>query len=173
MNELEALNLALGREKDAHRYYSDAAAKSTNAASRKMFSWLASEEEGHIKMLEKLCGEKKVGGKWLSEEEWCACGDISNPVNCAEFPSSSETKGEFTEDTQELEILRQAIKDEKEATAFYADLAQSTADPNGKAMLEKLSNVEQGHLDLLEEEYQWLSKSKSMFTLHRFTAPAR
>ena len=52
-------------------------------------------------------------------------------------------------------------------------LQKKTTEPDGKAMLEKLSEIEQGHLELLEEEYQWVSKSKSMFTLHRFSAPAR
>ena len=124
MNELEALNLALDREKEAYRYYSDAAAKSTSAASRKTLSWLASEEEGHIKILQKLCGELQSSGRWLSEDEWCACADISNPVQCSEFPPSTETKGELQEDTEELQILKHAINDEREATTFYADLAK-------------------------------------------------
>ena len=47
MNELDALSLAIKREKEAHRYYGDAAARSTNKNGKKMFSWLASEEMGH------------------------------------------------------------------------------------------------------------------------------
>jgi hypothetical protein len=39
-------------------------------------------------------------------------------------------------------------------------------------MFEKLSKVEQGHLDLLEEEHEWLRRSKELFTIHRFTLPA-
>ena len=168
MNELEALTLALEREHEANKNYSDAANKTTSASAKKTFSWLASEEQGHIKILEKLCGQLKESGKWLTEQEWCACGDISSPVQCSEFPSSSEARAEFAEDAAELDILRKAIEDERQAIKYYADLAEKTSDAGGKDMLNKLSAIEQGHLDLLEEEYEWLSKSKSMFTIHRF-----
>ena len=170
MNEQEALSLAIRREKEANRYYSDAADRSTNANGREMFSWLASEEMKHIQILEKQWEEIKGSGMWLSEEGWCTYGDISNPIECSEFPSSSEARGEFKEEAPELEILKAAIEAEREATSFYADLAKSTSDPNGKAMFEQLARIEQGHLDLLEEEYEWLSRAKSMFTLHRFSS---
>ncbi len=168
MNELEALTLALEREHEANKYYSDAADKTTSASAKKTFSWLASEEQGHIKILDKLCGQLKESGKWLTEQEWCACGDIASPVQCSEFPSSSEAKAEFAENATELDIIRKAIEDEREAAKYYADLAEKTSDAGGKDMLNKLSAIEQGHLDLLEEEYEWLSKSKAMFTIHRF-----
>ena len=169
MEEQEALALAIQREKEAYKYYSDAAARSTNENGRKMFSWLASEESGHIKILEQQWEKVKGSGTWLTEEGYCTYGDISNPIECEEFPSSSETKPEMKEDAPELEILRSAVDAERQATEFYSNLAKSTSDPNGKAMFEKLAKVEQGHLDLLEEEFDWLSKSKAMFTLHRFS----
>lgn len=172
MNEQEALSLAIKREKEAHQYYSDAADKATSEKGRKMYSWLASEEMGHVKILEKQWEQIKGGGIWLSEEGWCTYGDISNPIECSEFPSSSEAKGEHKVESSELEVLKDAIVAESQATSYYADLASNTADLNGKAMFEKLSKVEQGHLDLLEEEYQWLSRSKDMFTIHRFSLPA-
>ena len=173
MNEQEALALAIKREKEAHQYYGDAAARSTNENGRKTFSWLASEELGHIRILEHQWEKVKSSGTWLSEEGWCTYGDISHPIECTELPSSSESRGELPEDAPEIEVLRQAVEAERTAAAFYSELAGMTSDENGKAMFEKLSKVEQGHLDLLEEEYQWLSKSKSMFTLHRFSLGGR
>jgi len=173
MDQLDALSLAVQREKEARRFYGDAAKKATNEASKNMFSWLASEEEGHIKILEKQFDRVKGEGKWLTEEGWCSYGDISHPIECTEFPSLSEAKYSIDENAPELEILKKAIEDEKEAVTYYADLAKNTTDPNGKEMLQKLSKVEQGHLDLLEEEHDWISKSKAMFTIHRFSLPAR
>ena len=43
MDEQEALAMAIKREKEAHRYYADAATRSTNVNGRKMFDWLALE----------------------------------------------------------------------------------------------------------------------------------
>jgi rubrerythrin len=171
MNELEALSLAITREREAHRFYSEAAAKTTNAAGKKMLAWLATEEEGHLKILEQQWEGMNVGGSWLAEEGYCTYGDISHPIECTEFPSSSEARGEVDEGLPELEILAKAIEAEREATAYYADLARNTGDSNGRAMFEKLSRVEQGHLDLLEEEAQYLKHSKDMFTIHRFALP--
>lgn len=173
MNELEALGLAIQREKEAHRYYSDAASKSTKESGRKMFSWLASEEIGHVKILEKQLEQVRSERGWLSEDAWCTYGDISHPIECSEFPASAEAKGEAGKDAPELEILKQAIQAERKASAFYSELAGSTSDPNGRSMFEKLSRVEQGHLDLLEEEHEWLSRSRDMFTIHRFKLPPR
>jgi rubrerythrin len=173
MDEQEALALAITREKEAQQYYNEAAARSTNENGRKMFSWLASEELGHIRILEHQLESVKGSGAWLSEEGWCSYGDISHPIECEELPSSAEARGALPEDAPEAEVLRQAIDAERTATTFYADMARNTSDASGKAMFEKLSEVEQGHLDLLEEEHEWLGRSKSMFTLHRFSLTER
>lgn len=171
MNELEVLDLAIEREEGAQRFYSEAAAKSTDDKGKKMLSWLAREEMGHSRILEKQLQVVKESGRWLSEEKWASAGDISEPIERSEFPSLSEVKGELKTDAPELEILRAAIEAEKEAASFYADAAEAASDPGGKAMLTKLSEVERGHLELLEEEYRWLSQSKALFTLHRFSLP--
>jgi rubrerythrin len=172
MNELEALNLAIEREKEAHLRYSEAAERATDGKGKQMFSWLASEEMGHMRILEKERAAVEKSGKWLAEEAWASSGDLSQPIERAEFPSLSEVKGELKTDAPELEILKAAIEAEREAASFYAELAQNISDPNGKAMLNKLSAIETGHLNLLEEEYEWLRRSREFFTVHRFTLPS-
>jgi len=171
MNELEALSLAITREREAHRFYSEAAAKTTNTAGKKMLAWLASEEEGHVKILESQWEKVSKDGSWLSEEGYCTYGNISDPVECTEFPSSAEAGGGLAEDASELAVLAKAVEAEREAASYYADLAKNTRDSNGRAMFEKLSRVEQGHLDLLAEEARYLKHSKDLFTLHRFSLP--
>jgi rubrerythrin len=172
MKEREALSIAIEREREAYRHYSEAAERTTSESGKKLFSWLASEERGHSKILEEQWEKVKEGGTWLSEEGYCSYGDISHPIECTEFPSASEVKAELKENAPEMEIIKEAIAAERQATAFYADLANNTDDPSGKAMFEKLSKVEQGHLDLLEEEYELLRRSNALFTIHRFTLPS-
>jgi rubrerythrin len=169
MKELEALKLAVEREKSANRFYNEAAARATNVNGKKMFTWLASEEMGHMKALEKQREMLKGRGKWLSEEGLRSWGGISEPLNCSEFPACSEVKGGSKPDAPELQVLKEAIEAERDAVSFYADLAKQTSNRAGKAMLSRLSTVEQGHLDLLEEEYRWLSRARDMFTIHRFS----
>lgn len=170
VDAVDALNLAIEREKGAYSFYSEAAERSTDAAGKKMFAWLASEEQGHIKLLERQCTAVKEG-KWLPEEEAAAGCNLSKPIQSSEFPSISEVEGSPSTAAPEMEILSKAMAAEKEASAFYAEVAEGVSDPNGKAMLQKLSQIEKGHLELLEEEYEFLRRSKPLFTIHRFTLP--
>jgi rubrerythrin len=172
VDELDALRLAIEREKGAHQFYSDATAKVANKASKEMFNWLANEELGHIKVLEKARAAVQEKKKWLCEEEYSASGEITKPIDRAEFPKPTEAKGEITKDIPEMEILSRAIADEKDAISFYADVAEGVSDPDGKKMLKSLSAIEKGHLELLEEEYEWIRRSKETFTIHRFTISA-
>ena len=169
MNEMEALNLALKREQDGQKFYSEAAAKSTNAKGKEVFTWLAREEEGHINLLEKQIAHVRESGKWLDEEKWASSGHISQPIERTEIPSKIDAMGDLDASAPELKVLKAAIEAEKNDVSFYEDAAKATSDPSGKAMLMRLAEVEKGHEALLEEEYEWLSKSKALFTLHRFS----
>ncbi|MFP3974801.1 MAG: ferritin family protein [Chloroflexota bacterium] len=173
MNEMEALNLALEREQGAQRFYSDAAEKTSSTEGKRMFSWLASEEAGHSRLLEKEIAALQQDGKWLSAEEAESSEEMSEPIQRSELPSESEVKGEVQAQSSELEILEEAVNSEQEAAKFYAEAARATSDPNGKAILERLTKIEEGHQLLLEEEYDWIRKSKKIFPLHRFSLPQK
>ena len=73
----------------------------------------------------------------------------------------------------ERDALRQAIDSEREAISLYKAAEDSTPDLRGKAMFKALAREEEGHLTLLEEELEWINKSRKYFTLHRFALPAR
>jgi len=169
MKELDALRLGIEREKGAQRFYLEAVSRVRNETSKKMFAWLSNEELGHARTLEKVrtAVQKKKG--WPSGEEYSSSGDLSEPINKTEFPKPSEAKGEIKEDIPEMEILSKAIANEQNSISFYDELAAGVKDPDGKKMLKTLSSIEKGHLELLEEEYEWLRRAKATFPLHRFT----
>lgn len=169
VDELDALRLAIEREQGAHKFYSDAAAKMSRQASKDMFNWLANEELGHIKILEKARAAVQAKKGWIKEGDYSASGELTQPVDRSEFPTPTEAKGEITQAIPEMEILSRAIADEKDAMSFYAEVAEGISDPDGKKMLKTLSAIEKGHLELLEEEYEWIRRSKETFTIHRFT----
>jgi len=168
MDPLDALKMAMKREEDGQRFYNEAAARSTNEKSRQMFEWLAHEETGHLKLLDSAIAELKSTNGWLTQDMWGSGKHITEPIKDSDFPSKPKTLGALSPDATELQILKKAIDAEKADAAFYAKVAESIEDPNGKIMLEKLAHVEKGHQGLLEEEYEWISKSKQYFTLHRF-----
>jgi rubrerythrin len=169
MKELDALNLGIERERGAQKFYLEAVSRVRNETSKKMFAWLANEELGHAKTLEKVRTAVQKRKKWLSAEEYSSSGDLSEPITKAEFPKPSEAKGKTKEDIPEMEILSKAIANEQNSISFYDELATDVKDADGKKMLKTLSSIEKGHLELLEEEYEWLRRAKATFPLHRFT----
>lgn len=168
MKELDALNLGIEREKGAQKFYFEAVSRVRNETSKKMFAWLANEELGHAKTLEKVRTAVQKKKKWPSAEEYSSSDDLSEPITKAEFPKPSEAKGEIKEDIPEMEILSKAIANEQNSISFYDELAADVKDPDGKKMLKTLSSIEKGHLELLKEEYEWLRRAKETFTIHRF-----
>lgn len=59
--------------------------------------------------------------------------------------------------SRSLEILKAAIRIEKEGYEFYTENAQKVTDPTGKAMFTQLAKDELDHQRLLEMEYDSLA----------------
>jgi rubrerythrin len=60
---------------------------------------------------------------------------------------------ESNKEVSPVDVLHMGIQREKDAHAFYAEMAQRIADPGTKAMLEGLAQEELGHRRKLEN---WL-----------------
>ncbi|MBE0481760.1 MAG: ferritin family protein [Dehalococcoidia bacterium] len=162
MKAADALELAIEREKGAARFYSQAASRVKDANGKSMFRWLAKEESRHMAKLRQQLKSVTDSNRWI---EWRRA---HGPIRRDEFPSMSEATGEVKADAGELDALRQAIGSEKDAIGFYREAEESTPDLNGKAMFKALAREEEGHLELLEEEFKWLSQHRKYFTVHRF-----
>lgn len=168
---LAVIELAISREKGGHKFYSEAAEKTQAADGQRMFKWLAQEELGHLRYLEEV--RKSLAGSGKFPAKRAGGQGISEPLNKKDFPWSTEAVGEVKLDTKEMEALRIGINAEKEDIAFYSGAAAEATDPGAKDMFTRLVAVETGHKELLEEEYDWLRKSKTYFTIHRFSLPGR
>lgn len=167
---LSVVELAIEREKGGHSFYTKAAETTQAMDGKKMFNWLAQEELGHLSHLEEVRQNLLKTGKFPQKGGGTTSG-ISEPLDKKSFPWSSEAVGEPKLDTKELEALRIGINAEKEDIAFYSKAAAETTDTEARDMFNRLVAVEKGHQELLEEEYDWLRKSKTYFTIHRFNLP--
>ncbi len=166
---LKVIELAIEREQKGNSFYSKAASTTKAVDGSRMFTWLAKEELGHLKHLEEIRQSLIKTGSFPRVNDKAA--GISDPLDKTGFPWASDAVGEVKADTKELEALRIGINAEKEDIAFYSKAAKEASDPDVKEMFNKLVAVEKGHQELLEEEYEWLSKSKTYFTIHRFNLP--
>jgi len=162
MKAVDALKLAIERERGANKFYRQAADVAEDPDGKRMFNWLAKEEARHLAKLRQQL-KSVLDNKWL---EWKRA---TAPIDKTEFPSPSEARGTISASAGERDALRQAIKSEQEAIAFYKEAEDSTPDLRGKAMFKSLAREEEGHLALLEEELQWITRSRKYFTLHRFS----
>jgi len=168
VDALDALRLGIEREKGAHKFYFEAVSRVRNETSKKMFAWLANEELGHIKVLERAHVAVMKKKAWPCEADFFSSGELSKPIEQNELPKLSEVKAKVKGDIPEMEILSRAIADERDAMSFYDEISKGVKDADGKKMLKTLSSIEKGHLELLEEEYEWLRRAKETFTIHRF-----
>jgi len=130
---------------------------------KRAFKWLAKEELRHLAKLRQQLKSVLDSNKWL---EWRR---MTTPIERAELPTPSEARGTVKLGTGEPNALRQAIESEREAIAFYQQAEDRTPNPHGKTMFKALAREEEGHLALLEEELEWVTRSHKYFTLHRFT----
>ena len=165
---LQALDMAMEREKGGNRFYLEAADKTADSKGKRMFQWLAKEELKHLQWVEQQRQALIQGKKWQK-----VTGLDEPLIKKSDFPQPAESAGTVKPNTGELEALSLGIKAEKDSIALYTKAGQDTVDAEGKAMFTRLVQEEKVHLDILEEEYEWLRQSSGYFTLHRFQLPGK
>ena len=171
MTELEnVLKMAIEAEKEAGKAYNGAASKTTNINNKQVFMWLAREEMGHQTLLNAELNQYKKGRKFTSKSK-VKGGAISTPIEHSEFPSFKESGKESDTYADEIAIIKNAMKAEAVASAFYKDLAEKTSDMVGKGILRELALIEKGHFELLKEELKRIKEGNDMFLLRRFVLP--
>jgi len=162
LKAVDALRIAIEREREASKFYLDAIAVVTDPSGIMMLNWLVREESRHLAKLSQQLNSLLENNRWI---DWKRDLD---PIDRAALQPRSEATGDVGVNAAEQDILRQAIEAEKAAYSFYMDAEQQTPDLGGKSMFRILAEEEEGHLILLEEELEWIIKYGRYFTLHRF-----
>jgi rubrerythrin len=144
---LKAIQTALRAERAARLFYLKAADKASNAKGKALLLELADFEAHHEQKLMELV--KSLGAaKFIPYDG----KELLTPR--AEGGGVSQKEA----NPQEMaDVLGMAIDTEKKAQARYQRLANSTADPMGKAMFERLAQEEAMHHRILSDEFYTLS----------------
>jgi rubrerythrin len=148
---LAALQMAIQTEIDGFNFYQRFAEKTEDAAAKTMFERLARDELMHLELLRNTRAMLEESGEWAAYK-----GVALEPVAGAPIFSRERVEQNVVAYTSDLSALRVAYLIEKDAVDFYTHAASATTDPNGKRMFLDLVRMEQGHLDLLEGEYNFL-----------------
>jgi len=155
MPEIEAavaaLRMAIQTEIDGFDFYQKFARQTEDPNARAMFERLANDEVIHLELLRNSKAMLEDQGEWLEYR-----GVPLESVEAAPIFSRERVQQNIVAYTSDLSALRVAYLIERDAVDFYTRAAQGTDDPNGRRMFLDLAQMEQGHLDLLEGEYNFL-----------------
>lgn len=148
---LAALQMAIQTELDGCGFYQRFSEQTADRDTRAMFERLARDEIMHLELLRQAKAVLEQTG------EWTAHGSLSwDKSEGAPIFSRERVEENVVAFTSDLSALRLAYLIEKDAVDFYTQAAERTDDPNGRQMFRDLAKMEQGHLDLLEGEYNFL-----------------
>lgn len=148
---LAALQMAIQTEIDGYNFYQKFAEQTEDPNAQAMFEQLARDEVMHLEMLRNTKATLEESGEWAEYR-----GVSPDPVESAPIFSRERVEQNLVAYTSDLSALRVAYLIEKDAVDFYTRAAVETDDPNGERMFRDLVKMEEGHLRLLEGEYNFL-----------------
>lgn len=144
----DALAVAKEAEQAAAALYAGAARQAVNPLVRRLLEQLVGYERYHYQKLVELERSLQEKGTYIQYE-----GQAPLPVE----PVSEVSAIENVRHTSAAKVIKQAIGFEKQAEERYAALAEQTADPDGKAMFERLAGEEHNHQLALTNVYYDMS----------------
>ena len=140
---LDAIKIAMEAEKKAAAAYSDAATQTANPLGKRLFNKLVEFENHHYQKLSDLLASL------VDEDKF-----IEYVFQAPSIPAPGEVEGIAEANKMSMmKIVTMAQGIEQQAEQRYADLAEQTTDPQGKAMFEQLAQEEAAHYRLLRDVY--------------------
>lgn len=156
---LDALKKAVEFEREGMKYYSAAAEKAQNPATKGLFNMLVEEEEKHERFLTTLKENLKAQDKWPSE----ITIDLDKDFKLIFKDESARIDANVQVSTQETEALRFAFKMENRGQAMYQELSEKATNPDEKALYARLAKWEEAHAAYCED-YLNFFQDHGMFT---------
>jgi len=164
MDLKEAITTAIEFETQVRGLYRSAMEKSADPVGRHIFKVLADEELKHLNYLESRLDELRRTGAITAEKL-----DTTLPSEqvIRESISRLETRMKPKDKGGELQILGKALEVERDTTGFYRRMAQELSD-EGQQIFARFVEIEEGHLAIVQEEIDYLSKTGYWFDIKEF-----
>lgn len=144
LNEIEILQVALAHEKQARTFYERLAARQGDTAAGDLFSFLADEEDRHIRKLSATHGIPAFEAEW--QEKYLPYLIDLDRLAWEEGVDAGGSEG-VDAHRKGLEVARKA---EAHAIAFYGQAARVVEDGNVRRLLSDLESEERMHLAKIE-----------------------
>lgn len=160
----EAIKTAIKLEIQVRDLYQDAAESSKDPVGKRIFTLLASEEQGHHDYLKAKLHEWEKEGKITAEElhsEIPSKEDTSALVNKLKDDMAVEEKG------GELQMLSKAFDIESKTNDFYKKMTRELP-LEGRQMFSRFVEIEEDHLAIVQAEIDYLTKTGYWFDMKEF-----
>jgi len=151
---MKATEIAINMEKDAVKFYTEAAEKVSSPAGKKMFLSIAEDEKRHIEMVKAL-----MSGMGITEENV----DPMQKVKSVFESMKDEMQEKISATKEDSEALSIAMKMEKEGFEFYKKTAAEATDEKSKALFDRLVHEEEKHYEMFLNTLQFLNESGHWF----------
>jgi rubrerythrin len=151
---MNAIEIAIRMEKDAIKFYTEAAEKTNNSIGKKMFLTIVEDEKRHLETLSQIFKGLDI-----------SCKDFSPMENIKSvFASMKNEMMERVEVTKDdLEAFKIAMQMEKEGVEFYSKAASDAKTEKEKVLFERLVKEEEEHYNIYANTYFFLSDTGSWF----------
>lgn len=153
---LEAVEVALMMEEEGIRFYTLAANKAKDPEMKKLFSLLRDKEHLHVETFRRLYGDLVAregdpdAGLWLLDTAVSAF--FRAYVDAAVFPTKGSAETAIAGLNGVTEILRFALRLEKDSILFYHELLAGSPWPEATVLLEKVIAEERRHVVFIHDK---------------------
>lgn len=151
------LRHAIEMEVQGKDFYERAAKRMKNKRGRDMFESLVVQERLHIDILEDQLTRYLHDKKWISLEELRLEVEEHPEKSVFEDPHIKNIK--LDPEAGELDVIRLGMEVEKRSIDYYREAGSEVKDANAKGMFNWLVAQETGHLQILQAEYDYRTKS--------------
>jgi rubrerythrin len=150
----EIFEMAEQIERNAAKFYQDAAQMASNEATKKTFRDLSTMEDGHLKIFQEM--RKHLGPEEKEQTTFDPDNEAVAFLQAMAGSHGSEGKKGRTEKLTGKESIREifeiAVNAEKDSVVFYTAIKEMVAPGSGKDRVETIINEELGHLTVLKLE---------------------
>jgi len=148
--------VALMMEEEGIRFYTLAEKKTGDAEMKKLFSLLREKEHLHIETFRRLYGELSARASDPDAELWLLDTEVSSyfraAVDSTVFPTKGSADAAIAGLHGAADILRFALRLEKDSILFYHELLAGAPWPEAKALIEKVIAEERRHVVFIQEK---------------------
>jgi rubrerythrin len=159
---------AMELERRGIAFYTKAAEITSNAGGKRMFQTLAHDEEEHLAYLHKGLHSLVEDGTLPSLPPHKVAEAVEAPTRSEVFASPKEAAEEVKATAGDLDALKRGIEAEKDSIALYRQAAQAARAAEAEEVLEALAIWEEGHLTILQGEYDAITRTGFWFDFQEF-----